>query len=201
MNKIDLKDYRKIEKEYGYVASWAIWEKAGVKPKSNIGNIDILNPEINKNLLSQLNPNVIMVGLNFSRDVKFEKPFMNFHSSRSTANDFKIRYAFEGTPFWGAYMTDILKNLPTKSSKEAKSYLKKNPDLIIKNIVSFKEELAFIKSIKPVIIAFGNDCYELLKNNLEKEFYSHLIRITHYSHQISKEKYKEQVLKQINDAM
>lgn len=36
-----------------------------------------------------------MVELNFSREVSFEEPFMNFHDANPHGNDFKIRYAFE----------------------------------------------------------------------------------------------------------
>ena len=42
--------------------------------------------------------------------------FSNFHSSSSTAQDYKIRYALKDTKFWGSYMTDIIKNFPEKHS-------------------------------------------------------------------------------------
>src|SRR3989304_6214796 len=103
--------YEKIKTKYGNVASWAVWEEPGTKPKSNMGNMDIFELEKNNNILQTLTTNVVMVGLNISREVKFDKPFMNFHDSRPSANDFKIRYAFKDTQFYGAYMTDIIKNL------------------------------------------------------------------------------------------
>ena len=33
--------YKKIEEKYGSVASWAYWDKADLKPKSNIGNMHL----------------------------------------------------------------------------------------------------------------------------------------------------------------
>lgn len=64
---IEKEHYDLIAKKYGEFASWAIWAIAGDKPKSNIGDMRVFDLQYNHNLLEQLNPNVIMVGLNFSR--------------------------------------------------------------------------------------------------------------------------------------
>ncbi|SVB74957.1 uncharacterized protein METZ01_LOCUS227811, partial [marine metagenome] len=32
-----------IKESYGHMASWAIWDKQGEKPKSNMENIDFFN--------------------------------------------------------------------------------------------------------------------------------------------------------------
>ena len=61
-----------IKKKYSRVASWAIWAHEDEEPKSNMGDLTVLDPEINKNLLSELNPNVVLVGLNFS-ETNFSK--------------------------------------------------------------------------------------------------------------------------------
>lgn len=194
---MDLKLFRLIENKYGYVASWALWKPADDKPKSNMSDMDILNPDKNKDLLSSIKTNIVMVGLNFSRNVKFDKPFQNFHDKSPHANDFKIRYAFDNTPYYGTYMTDIIKNLEMVSSKDVLTYLKNNPSVIKQNISCFKEELQTIKSNKPILLAFGSDSYRLLKDNLDSSFYTYLIKLIHYSHQISKEDYKREVHKQI----
>ena len=101
-----------IKKKYGRVASWAIWAHEDKEPKSNMGDLTVLDPEINKNLLSELNPNVVLVALNFSEDVN-PKPFENFHAG-GKFTDFKTRYALRDSPYWGGYMTDIKKNHPEK---------------------------------------------------------------------------------------
>ena len=193
--------YEKITDKYGHVASWAIWDLAGDKPKSNMGNMDIFDSKSHESLLHILNTSIVMVGLNFSRDVKFEKPFMNFHDSNPHANDFKIRYAFNDTKFYGAYMTDVIKNLAMTSSKDVLKYLKTNPQIIEENINSFREELRFIESGKPIILAFGSDAYEILQRNLMVDEYLHLVKLTHYSHQISKDNYKKEVYSQLYSAL
>ena len=68
--------FEKIKKLYGNYASWAIWAEEGDKPKSNMDNLSIFE---DKNILSQLNPNIILVGLNISKRDELNKPFENFH--------------------------------------------------------------------------------------------------------------------------
>ena len=104
-----------IKEKYGYYSSWAIWSDENEKPKSNIGDLSILNPDLNSDLLSQLNTEVILLGLNISRgDIK--TPLANFHDERPEATDYKIRYAFRDSPYWGGYMTDIIKDFDQKIS-------------------------------------------------------------------------------------
>jgi hypothetical protein len=81
-----------------------VWADASEKPKSNMDDISHFN---NESVLSLLKNDVVMVGLNISRPVS--KPFLNFHDRNPKANDFKIRYAFKDSPYYGAYMTDINK--------------------------------------------------------------------------------------------
>lgn len=195
---ISLELFNYIKEMYGNVCSWALWDKAGEKPKSNMGNMDILDPELNPNLLNILHTDIVMIGLNISRGVIFDKPFRNFHDPSPSANDFKIRYAFEDTYFYGAYMTDLIKNTVILSSKELLSYLRGNKEVIIENILKLQVELNDIKAHKPIILAFGRDAFELIEKNLPKSKYSELIKITHYSHFISKEDYKKQSIRQIS---
>ena len=80
---INKEKFESIKKKHGRYASWAIWSKEDKNPTSNIGNLEIFNIKNNKELLEQLNPNIILVGLNFSRkDLGRElKDWNNFHSS------------------------------------------------------------------------------------------------------------------------
>ena len=48
-----------------------------------------------------------------------------------------------------------------------------------------------------MILAFGSAAHALLAKNLHQTEYSSLILLTHYSHQIGKESYREKVLAQI----
>jgi hypothetical protein len=63
---IEKEHYLQIAEKYGEFASWAIWADEGDKPKSNIGDMRIFDLDHNPSLLQNLNPNYIMVGLNFS---------------------------------------------------------------------------------------------------------------------------------------
>ena len=179
-----------IKDKYAYCASWAIWSDEDEKPKSNIGDLTILDPDSNKNLLSQLNPNVVLLGLNISRgDIKI--PFANFHDKRPEATDFKIRFAFRGSPFWGGYMTDIIKDFEQTISGEVDAYLTRNKSFEEKNIQTFRQELIDIGATDPTLIAFGNITYDILERNLKDEF--KILKVPHYANYTKKEKYREQV--------
>jgi hypothetical protein len=192
--------YELIKKKHGNYASWAIWSPPGERPKSKTGDMNVFDLDKNNGLLATLNPNIVMVALNFSRPVEPDI-FRNFHDASSWANDFKIRYAFDGTPYYGAYMTDVIKNLPEVKSKKVMGYLKADPSIIQRNIEILRDEIMDLGVGAPTILAFGKDTHDLLARNLRAEDYKGLIGITHYSHQIGKERYREKVLMQIQKAL
>ena len=178
-----------IKEKYNQQASWAVWAKQGDTPTSNMGDMSVLDPDRNKTLLSELNPHVVLVALNFSIDIK-HKSWENFHKYRPHATDFKTRYALRDTPLWGAYMTDILKDYPEKDSQKVNAHLKKHPELEQQNITRFRQEITDIGATNPLLVAFGDIVYDILKRNL-MDF--KIVKIPHYAHHISKEKYREQV--------
>ena len=179
-----------IKSKYQYWSSWAIWADQGDTPKSNVGNLSVLDPNTNPKLLPTLNPNIALVALNISRgDITL--PFGNFHDARSEATDYKIRYATNDTPLWGAYMTDIIKDFEEKISGKVKSYLRENRDFEKENVDFFVQELSDIGATNPTLIAFGNESYDILKRNLNNEFKIH--KIPHYANYSSKEKYRMQI--------
>jgi hypothetical protein len=196
---IDIQQFENIKQKHGSYASWAVWANASEKPKSNMGDVSHFK---NESVLSLLTKDVVMVGLNISRGPVSElsEPFVNFHDSNPRANDFKIRYAFKGSPYYGAYMTDIIKFLEEVDSKNVMNYLREHPEIIEKNVKTFREEMQDLKATAPVILAFGKDTHKLLNENLEKTEYRKLIRLTHYSHQIGKEAYKKAVFREIGSS-
>ena len=137
---MDKKKFNKIKKKYGPVASWAIWKEVGETPKSNMEDLNILDPQQNPNLLSELKPNVVFVGLNTSKDISGLEPFSNFHPTNPFANDYKTRYALKNTQLWGGYMTDIIKDYPELHGQNVINFLRDNPDVEKKNIEIFREE-------------------------------------------------------------
>ena len=197
---INLARYKLIKKKHGNYASWAIWSPPGKRPKSMTGDMSIFDMDKYNDLLASLNPNTVMVALNFSRPVEPEM-FRNFHDASPWANDFKIRYAFAGTPYYGAYMTDVIKNLPEVKSKKVMGYLKADPSIIQRNIEILRDEIKDLGVREPSILAFGKDTHDLLARHLRADEYKVLVRVTHYSHQIGKERYRETVMMQIQQAL
>ena len=193
--------YDKMLQKYGGIGSWAVWEPQGEKAKSNIGPENIFNFDKNPDLLDDLTNEIIMVGLNLSRSIEEKSPFSNFHDENPRGNDFKIRFAFLDTPYCGAYMTDVLKNVITPDSQSIRSYIRKNPDVIKDHLGKFQQELDDLEAKKPLILAFGKDAFDLLNDYLPKHRYKTIIRLTHYSYQISKENYRKEVLSQISNAL
>ena len=167
---------QEIKDRYGHMCSWALWKEKDGKEKSNVGNLPVFDI---------VNPNIVFVGLNIS--TRILEPFANFHSSSSRAHDYKIRYAVSGTPFSGAYMTDIIKDFEEKTAGNVMKYITKNKDFLEENIKSFQEEVDFIGAVNPIIIAFGNDAYKLLHG------FPNLYKVSHYSSCITKEALREEL--------
>ena len=187
---ITLDKFNFIKDKYGYYASWAVWANQGERPKSNIGDLSVLDPAKNETLLSVLNPNVVFVGLNISIG-EIKTPLANFHSSYSRATDFKIRYAFKDSPFWGGYMTDIIKDLEEINSGRVEKFLRENEEIERQNVDRFRQELMDIGASEPTLIAFGNATFKVLKRNLKNEF--KILKIYHYAHYMNKEDYRAHV--------
>ena len=188
---ITRKKFDFIKENYGQYASWAVWAEQEEKPKSKMGDLTILDPDINENLLSELNPEVVLVALNFSLDVKHE-PWGNFHSNRPHATDYKTRFALKGSTLWGGYMTDIIKNYPEKESGDVSIYLKLHREFEQKNIKFFRKELKDIGANNPLLVAFGNEVNNVLNRNITD---LEILKIPHYASHQGVVQYREEVSK------
>jgi hypothetical protein len=152
-----------MRKDHGDHGNWAVWAPRSGPLKSEIANLDILDERANPMFLETLNPAVVMVGLNLGHGGGVGKPFRNFHSDNPAAHDFKIRHAFSGTDFWGAYMTDIIKGVVQPVSGKLVSWLKQNPHVVATNIDALRAELSDLGYPRPTILAFGGAAHELLQ--------------------------------------
>jgi len=198
---MDPEKFNLIKEKWSKFSSWAVWAKAGKNPTSNVGDTSIFD---SPGILDILKPNIIMVGLNPSkRDNIMVRDWGNFHDPNRYSQDYKIRYAFEGTEYEGAYMTDILKGHFETKAEKVNSDLKKDTQLLKTNISLFYDELVDIGATNPLIIVFGDIAYNyMIKENINKK-YSRLIKIDHYSDHYrnkSKEEYKKNVLKTLEEA-
>jgi hypothetical protein len=177
MSKITIESYNKIKEKYGNISSWAVWtEQVNIRSKLGMDDISFFqNPT--QITLNVLNPNIILVGLNISEKIK--RVFGNFHPDKTSAQDYKTRFALHGSMFWGAYMTDIIKSYEEKISGNLMKYLSKNKDFEKENIKMFEQELIDIGSENTIIVAFGNDSYNILKRNFKDKY--KIYKVPHYS--------------------
>jgi len=90
-------------------------------------------------------------------------------------------------------MTDIIKDFEEKISGNVDLYLKKNEEFEKQNIDLFKKELITLRTKNPLLIAFGNQTYNILYKYF-KDIYK-IIKVPHYSMYISKENYKKEIYK------
>ena len=119
----------------------------------------------------------------------------NFHSSNSSATDYKLRHALEGTPLWGSYMTDLFKNFVEVNGNKVIERIRAEPEILAKNIRSLRKEIEYVSESKPILVAVGSKSYELLshkKKGLVGEF--KIIKIPHYADYMHEDTYRQRVL-------
>ena len=156
---ISQENYDILKEKYGDASSWAVWntDYADSKPSRNINDLSVFDSPN----LSELNTGFVFVGLNRSgkpKDGNAEKkpdkpkdPWFNFHAGR---NDFKLRYALQGTRYWGNYITDAIKDYQETNSGEVEKTLRKDPKRVDENLKGLREELELLGG-KPVLVALG----------------------------------------------
>jgi hypothetical protein len=193
-NMMTRSTFETIKQKHGRYASWAVWGPNGATPKSGMADMSVFETDAVVNVLK---PNVVMLALNFSKMVEQSQPFHNFHVAKN-AQDYKIRYAFTDTEYYGAYMTDIIKDLAEMDCSKATKHLDAHPELLAKSLRIFREEMKDLGNERPVILAFGNDAYRIAHTHLRPEEYSLLVKLTHYSdYRLNKEAYKKRVFEEI----
>lgn len=190
---VDRETFDLIKNKHGEYASWAVWGEQTGGPKSGMGDMDVLDK--NPMLLATLRNDIVMLGLNRSRSAP--GTYFNFHPQYPEAQDYKIRYAFIGTPYYGAYMTDLIKEFVELKASNLVRQLDANPSLVSRNVNRLLGELDDLQSDAPTLIAFGGDVHKLARKYVPRSRYLRLIRVPHYSHYISKEEYRERVLAEL----
>jgi hypothetical protein len=174
--------------------SVAVWESHDGSKKAKAGMGTLPTAE---QIRAELNANVVLVGLNISRGI--DRPFGNFHPDYPSAQDYKLRHALQDSMFWGAYMTDVIKDKEEKVSGKLMKYLRQNKEFERQNVARFEKDLKKIGAVKPVIVAMGSDAYKILQRNLKGKY--KIYKVSHYSAFITKEKLRaefEELAKQIH---
>lgn len=195
MAKISKEQFHQIRQEFGDVASWAVWAPAApdAPTKSGIDNINIFN---DLNIIDILHNDFVIVALNISGSI--ERTFGNFHSDSSNNTDYKMRFAFENTPLWGSYMTDILKNISEVNSQIIAKDLKSHLEQIKKHTDVFARELELLSASNATIVTLGGLSDRITRAALSQlGMKNHVMKIFHYAHYISPDNYRAHVKEQL----
>ncbi len=182
------KYFLQLEKEFGKYGSWALWDKDGkIEPFVQIKNSV-------RFIKDSINPNIVFMGLNASRDLKKEIDWANYHSDlkpkkgrtwkkASCRRLAEIIQQKEFFPFRGAYMTDIIKTRYDSTSGKLKIFLKTHKSILNKNKKLLEREMKMLQKIsgsnKFVIICIGDDSFEITKQILGTN--ENLYKIPHYA--------------------
>jgi hypothetical protein len=161
-----------------YDSSWAIWASEERKViGDSVSDMSVFDLSINENLLDQLRPEYVIVALNKSNKTSDELvPLENFHSG---SQDYKLRHALKGSPFWGAYITDFAKGIVERNSDEVRKYLRKNPDELNRCVKELRDELQLLGVATPTFIALEKKAvYKYLKKHFPN---CKVVYIPHYS--------------------
>ncbi len=87
--------------------------------------------------------------------------------------EYKIRYALKNSPFWGGYMTDVIKDFAEKASKKMMDYLRENKSFEKENINSLNRVNKHF---------FNRNFLTIIKNTIRSIFKCNIILIVLTKH-------------------
>lgn len=180
-----------LKEKYGQHASFAIWSNPESKNKAMVGDLSVFEGEALTGTLPQLHTRYILIGLNVSRSL-IRGDFANFHDDSRYSQDYKLRYAINGSALWGAYITDIFKDVEEVDSARIMKFMNKNSYVVDYHIENLRNEIADISPHESTkIVAIGAASYTVLKKYFSA---SHeVLRIRHYAHRMQLESYREEM--------
>lgn len=157
-----------LEEKYGMFASWAVWN-----PDPTIK----MDTQIIRENIQDLHKDVVMVGLNISNPLP--QPWSNFHFG---LHDRKLNYAFNQSPYRGAYMTDIVKGEVDANSSNIRNKIKSGEIDIAKHVNVFQTEMEDLGATRNTLfILFGHETYTHFKKYLGLT-YPNFVMSKHYSY-------------------
>jgi len=188
-----------LKTEFGmHGSSWALWDESGkIEP--------IIKTE---EISSLIKPNIIFLGLNAS--ILVQDAWAGFHQECRVKDSFKTQKVKrladllqenEFKVFYGAYMTDIIKDQYAHDSDVVSKKFTEDESSIKRNLDLFNRELDFLAKIsnsnKFTVICMGNNVCEIIELAVNKGFLNQdtvaLHKITHYAWRAPIEAYKERV--------
>lgn len=129
-------------------ASWAVWPPSAHYDKSS----DISFPV--GDLEGILHARSIILGLNPGESDIERKPWHNFHMP-GRHNDHFLAEGFQGTSHWGAYMTDLLTEVNSKSNR-----LDLSQEVVVRDVEVLMEQLRLLNATDPLFIVIGRRAAE-----------------------------------------
>lgn len=161
---------------YRHISSWAVWDK--VRPTARFHRHSNLTlPVADPALRQVLRSDIVFLGLNPGNAANDGvAPWAMFHTG-PRHNDHFIAEALRCTPYWGAYMTDLFRQVESKSS-----LVRTNSG----DIETLLTQIAALNGGQPVhLIPFGGKANEALCAHRKRLANSGLVtrvtRIPHYS--------------------
>lgn len=154
-----------LANKYGGHASWAVWNSDALR-----------DTELISKNLHCLKTSVIMVGLNISASLP--RHWSNFHGGR---HDRKLMYAFNDSPYRGAYMTDIIKGEIEAKSEKLKRRIKRGEVDLQNHVSTFRSEMDDLGvNQQTLFILFGGEVKRLFTEWLAGIYPNH-VSCPHYS--------------------
>ncbi len=92
-------------------------------------------------------------------------------------------------------MTDVLEGLPETNSAVVRRFIKTNPPVLQEHFERLDEKLRDLRTADPLVIALGGQAFGLARRHIGRS--SRLVQVTHYSHFMGREEYRESLLKVI----
>jgi hypothetical protein len=129
--------------KYEMTASWAVWPPA----ESYTRTSDLSFP--GGDLEGVLHVRSIILGLNQGDSMVERQPWHNFHTG-PLHNDHFLAEAFRDTEHWGAYMTDLLTEVNSKSST-----LDLSSQTIQRDVSVLAEQFQALGATDPLVIVIG----------------------------------------------
>ncbi|WP_206448107.1 hypothetical protein [Agrococcus sp. KRD186] len=137
---------------YRHEASWAVWET------DDAGNVTgepkfpleaATESAHGRAMIVALNP-----GGTPSTEHSVTPDWSNFHNSDSRHNDIFLAHAFVGTPFWGAYMTDLHPQLVESNS----TLVRPEREEALRSVQSLITQARLLQSVEAIICLGPGSC-------------------------------------------
>ncbi len=163
--------FNSLADTYGLSSSWAVWD-----PK-NPENAAIIGDNVEK-----LTTSVIMVALNISKTI--QNDWQNFHGRNHDGRNHarKLIYAFNESPFCGAYMTDLIKGEVEPKADKLLAKIRSGEINLRSHFDKFRKEMNVVRVHKhSLFILFGKTVAELFATHLGAD-YPNQVYCPHYAY-------------------